>query len=360
MPQRKQLHSTEGRSHPNTVPCSVKEIQRLTSNSVLVTFDPGAALPRFRHTPGQRITFCLPLESGSCYRSYNLVNHPGSLPQVAVKQVSKGGGSQYLNQHLQPGDVLNVAPPEGHLYNPEIDHTAHHILLFAAGSGITPLISVARHALSARPDHKVTLIYANSSARNIMLRDKLEDMAGSARFEVFHILGDGATGEDLSTGRLDQAKLNRLLTQFRDDSLPEVAFQSGPSGFMNLIGEVLGQQNRELPLFSYSFLEQPFRHQDDQLTSEALSNLTVSIGGITREIQDVPRGQTLLEAADNAGIAMPANCRSGICHRCKARLISGHTVGMPGSTSVGRPLPKEWILCCQQRPGSDLVEISLD
>ena len=360
MPQRKQLHSTRGRSHPNTVPCAVKDIQKLTSNSVLVTFDPGVALPRFRHAPGQRITFCLPLESGSCYRSYNLVNQPGSLPQVAVKQVSNGGGSQYLNEQLQPGDILNVAPPEGHLYNKDIDHTAHHILLFAAGSGITPLISIARHALSARPDHKVTLIYANSSARNIMLRSELEAMAESQRFEVFHILGDGATGEDLSTGRLDHAKLHRLMEQYRQDTLPEVAFQCGPSGFMGLIRDVLGRERGDMPLFSYSFLEQPFRHEEDQLTSTALSNLQISFGGTFREIQDVPRGKTLLEAADDAGIAMPANCRSGICHRCKAKLISGHTVGMPGAAASGRSVPKGWILCCQQRPGSDWVEISLD
>ena len=343
---------------PPTHPCTVRDVRRLTPKSVLVTLDPGEFLPLYAHKPGQRVTFCLKLEGRTCFRSYNLVNFAGSLPQVAVKQVARGGASEFFTEDLQPGDTLNVTVPEGHLYDEAIDYSAHHLLLFAAGSGITPLLSVARHALRARPDHTVTLLYANSVAREIMFQHELDEMAQSKRFSVFHILGDGATGEDLTTGRLDHAKLQRLLEDFRQVKGAERAFLSGPEGFMDLVQEVATLHAPDLAVERFSFMQQPFLHPEDTAEKGGTTRLRITIGGITREIK-ASRSDTILEAADAAGLAMPANCRSGICHRCKARLIAGHTVGR--STQVpGKDVPKGAILCCQQRPASDALEVEMD
>ncbi len=358
MPQREHLGLNAGPFLPSTVPCTVRSVRRCTPSSVTVTLDPGPALPRFVHSPGQRVTFCLRLEGGTCFRSYNLVNATGQLPQVAIKKVAEGGGSAMFNEELQPGDVLNVVPPSGHLYDVQLDHVARHFLLFAAGSGITPIISVARHALKARPDHRITLLYANSSAHDIMMRDELDSMAESDRFNVFHILGDGATGEDLSTGRLDHAKLQRLLEQFRSIDLPETSFLSGPSGFMELVDDVASRQPQPLRTTRYSFMQQPHLHPEDHRLVEAKSDIVITINGQTRTIPQASRRDTLLHIADEAGIAMPANCRSGICHRCRAKLISGHTVRKGAQN--GRPVAKGWILCCQERPGSSSVEIEMD
>lgn len=358
MPQRAHIQHADSGKMPKTLPCAVRDVRRLTSKSVLVTLDPGDHLPLFSHKPGQRVTFCLNLEGRTCFRSYNLVNEVGRLPQVAVKQVARGGASEFFTEELQPGDVLNVAAPEGHLYDEKIDHRAHHLLLFAAGSGITPLISVAKHALRSRPDHRITLLYANSATRDIMFQQELDDMARSSRFNVFHILGDGATGEDLSTGRLDHAKLQRLLEDFHQDTLPEVAFVSGPAGFMDLVDEAAMRHTPSLTPLRFSFMQQPFLHPEDNVGSGPTSTLTVTVGGMTHVI-DATRCNTILETADAAGLSMPANCRSGICHRCKGRLISGQTVGR--TTKVpGKEVPKGYILCCQQRPASDDVEIALD
>lgn len=358
MPQSAHLSPAPEAWTPQTVLCKVHAVRRMTPKSVQVTFDPGAALARFRHEPGQRITLCMALNGETCYRSYNLINEPGALPRVAVKQVSEGGGSQLINERLEPGDVVEVVPPVGGILNDRLDHTAHHFLLFAAGSGITPLFSLARHALVARPDHRVTLIYANSSARDIMMQEELEQLAGSPRLEVYHILGDGATGEDLSTGRLDHAKLHRLMEQFRRTDMPEQAFLSGPPGFMDMVKDIVAGLDRPLPITGYSFMDQPFVHPEDSRIGRRTSRVTVTLQGQTRTLEDVPRHQTLLEAADAAGMAMPANCRSGICHRCKARLISGYTTTIPGSHGT-RTVEEGWVLCCRQRPASDDVEIEM-
>ena len=358
MAQFEHLGTGKGDLLPKTVPCKVRSVRRGTPTSVTVTLDPGPALPRFLHAPGQRITFCLQLAGGTCFRSYNLVNELGDLPRVAIKKVAEGGGSAMFNEVLQPGDVLNVVPPNGHLYDTQLDHAARHFLLFAAGSGITPIISVAKHALKARPDHRITLLYANSSAHDIMMRDELDVMAESERFDVFHILGDGATGEDLSTGRLDHAKLHRLLEQFRSVDLPEISFQSGPTGFMELVDDVAKRQSSPLRTTRYSFMQQPHLHPEDHRLDEATSDIILTINGQTREIKGASRRDTLLQTADEAGLAMPANCRSGICHRCKAKLISGHTVR--SGPQSGRQVRKGWILCCQERPGSSSVEIEME
>lgn len=356
--------SSENKSHkkdsgrPEMVGCTVENVRRMTPTSVLVTLNPGEHLPRFSHKPGQRVTFCLELGDAPAYRSYNLVNSPGELPCIAVKNVATGGGSEFFNENVEAGDSVRVSIPDGDIYDLATDHTAHHIMLFAAGSGITPLISIANHALTARPDHKVTLIYANSSARDIMMQSKLEEMAQSNRFEVFHVLGDGATGEDLSTGRLDGTKLQHLLGQFRRDDIPEMGFLSGPAGFMELVLEVTQQQEKPLPVVPYSFQRQPYLNPENHGHGSGTSTVQLSVNGLIREIK-APWHQTLLKSADAAGIAMPANCRSGICHRCKARLVAGHTTG--GSSPIpGKKVPEGWILCCQQRPGSDRIEIEMD
>jgi len=358
MPQSEHLLRKGITGQPDLIRCKVADVKRMTPSSVLITLDPGSHLPRFSHRPGQRVTFCLDVGGNPMFRSYNLVNAPGELPRIAVKKVASGGSAQFFNDSIQAGDHLRVSLPDGQLYDPSTDHKAHHLMLFAAGSGITPLISIAEHALRARPDHKITLIYANSSSRHIMLQERLDEMAQSRRLEVFHVLGDGSTGEDLSSGRLDGYKLQRLLGQFRNDGMPDVAFLSGPSGFMDLVKGVIQQQRKPLPFISYSFQRQPYLHPEDKGQSAGPSVMRISIHGRTREIP-APWNQTLLQSADDAGIAMPANCRSGICHRCKARLISGHATG--GETQVSpKPIPKGWILCCQQRPGSDRIEIEMD
>ncbi len=348
--------STAASAPLKTHPCHVQQVRRLTSESVLVTLDPGDALPAFRHEPGQQVTFCLTLSERTCYRSYNLVNSPEGLPQVAVKQVARGGASQFFTRELKPGDVLQVAPPEGDLYPARLDDAPHHMLLFAAGSGITPLYSVARHALRARPDHRVTLFYANRSTRHIMFRRELDQLAVSPRLEVFHILGDGGTGDANSSGRLDADRVAGLLAQFGHPNMDECAFVSGPEGFKEAVFAGLRDAAPMLEVRDFCFGRQPHRHPEDPTDHRHGVNIHIVKDGTTRHIQGVPRHLTLLEAADRAGVEVPAECRGGICHRCKAKLLDGRTVS--GPRELQRTPPAGYILCCQERPASD--EITLD
>lgn len=343
---------------PQTHPCTVREVRRLTPDSVLVTLDPGDRLDRFRHRPGQRVTFCLDLQDRTCFRSYNLVNPAGKLPQVAVKKVTRGGAAEHFNDLLRIGDVLNVVPPEGTLYPEHLDRQARHLILFAAGSGITPIFSIAQHALKARPDHHVTLFYANSSTRDIMFAKELEALANSARMEVFHILGDGGTGEDDSSGRLTSPRVAKLMNQYGGGDLPEHAFLCGPQGFMDSVEAGLQTAQRPITYSRYSFIHQPHLHPADPGVDTLTSTVTVQTKTRTKVLEEVPRHLTLLEAADQAGVDMPADCRSGICHRCKARLVAGRTVAKPDRTG-SKPLADGWILCCQERPASSQLDIEL-
>ena len=343
---------------PQTHPCTVREVRRLTPDSVLVTLDPGDRLDRFRHRPGQRVTFCLDLQDRTCFRSYNLVNPAGKLPQVAVKKVARGGAAEHFNDLLRIGDVLNVVPPEGTLYPDHLDRQARHLILFAAGSGITPIFSMAQHALKARPDHHVTLFYANSSTRDIMFAKELEALANSSRMEVFHILGDGGTAEDDSSGRLTGPRVAKLMDQYGGGDLPEHAFLCGPLGFMDSVEAGLQTAQRPIAYSRYSFIHQPHLHPADPGVDTLTSTVTVQTKAGTKVLEEVPRHLTLLEAADQAGVDMPADCRSGICHRCKVRLVAGRTVAKPDRTG-SKPLANGWILCCQERPASGQLDIEL-
>lgn len=343
----------------HTFPCEVRQIQRLTPKSVLVTLDPGVERSRFQHQPGQRLTFCLNVGDRTCYRSYNLVNAPDTLPQVAVKRVTDGGAAQWFNEDLRVGDTLMVAPPEGEVYPATLDDAGHHFLLFAAGSGITPLFSILRHALHARSDHKVTLFYSNRSTRDIMFRQELDELASSSRLNVFHILGDGGTGDDLSSGRLNPKKVSQLLEQFRTDHGPEHAFVSGPVGFQQTINTAISGAYPRLPLTGYSFGVQPHCHPDEAGHPQKTSTIIILKKGEEKRLEGAPKHMTLLEAADQSGIDMPADCRGGICHRCKAKLVAGRTTSMPASQGKRTP-PVGYILCCQERPASDEVVLEFD
>ena len=341
---------------PDTHPCRVQNVRRLTQDSILITLNPDEALEEFRHRPGQRVTFCLNLQDRTCFRSYNLVNVPGELPQIAVKKVARGGVAEHFNDVLRIGDVLNVMPPEGTLYPDHVDSEAHHLILFAAGSGITPIYSIARHALRNRPDHHVTLFYANSSTRDIMFAKELEELAQSSRMEVFHILGDGGTGEDASSGRLNGPRVSKLMKQYGGVDLPEHAFISGPNGFMNAVEIGLRETTRTIPYSRYSFAHQPYLHPEDAGVNQSISQLHIHSEGESRTLKNAPRHLTILEAADQAGLDMPADCRSGICHRCKAKLLKGRTVSKPDKMG-GKSLAPGWILCCQERPASPEIDV---
>ena len=343
---------------PQPHPCTVREVRRLTPDSVLVTLDPGDRLDRFRHRPGQRVPFCLDLQDRTCFRSYNLVNPAGKLPQVAVKKVTRGGAAEHFNDLLRIGDVLNVVPPEGTLYPEHLDRQARPLILFAAGSGITPIFSIAQHALKARPAPHVTLFCANSSTRDIMFAKELEALANSARMEVFHILGDGGTGEDDSSGRLTGPRVAKLMDQYGGGDLPEHAFLCGPQGFMDSVEAGLQTAQRPITYSRYSFIHQPHLHPADPGVDNLTSTVTVQTKTGTKVLEEVARHLTLLEAADQAGVDMPADCRSGICHRCKARLVAGRTVAKSDRTG-SKPLADGWILCCQKRPASSQLDIEL-
>jgi ring-1,2-phenylacetyl-CoA epoxidase subunit PaaE len=249
-------------------------------------------------------------------------------------------------------------PPEGTLYPEHLDRQARHLILFAAGSGITPVFSIAQHALKARPDHHVTLFYANSSTRDIMFAKELEALANSARMEVFHILGDGGTGEDDSSGRLTGPRVAKLMDQYGGGDLPEHAFLCGPQGFMDSVEVGLQTAQRPITYSRYSFIHQPHLHPADPGVDTLTSTVTVQTKTGTKVLEEVPRHLTLLEVADQAGVDMPADCRSGICHRCKARLVAGRTVAKPDRTG-SKPLADGWILCCQERPASGHLDIEL-
>jgi len=348
-------------SAPKMWSCTVRSAERLTPDSVLLTLDPGEHRERFNATPGQKLTFCLDISGQSCYRNYNLVNPVGELPQIAVKHVSDGGAAEYMNTTVRTGDVLQVAPPEGDFYPPALDKTAHHFLLFAAGSGITPLISIVQHALKARPDNKVTLFYANSSSRQIMFREKLDVLAQSSRLDVYHILGDGATGEDLSSGRLNPSKVGRLLAQYRSHQLPEQAFISGPTGFTNAVQNGIEVEAHPLDFASYSF-ERANRDSEQLSTPSQSTEVHLTVGGVARSIPKASQNLTLLESADLAGLDMPADCRSGICHRCKARIVSGRTTPLSTQNlgTQSKRIPPGYILCCQQKPDGPKLELEMD
>ena len=199
-------------------PLTVTEVARDTSDSVVVTLRPEDA-GAFQFIQGQYLTFRRDFGGQEVRRSYSICAglDDGAL-RVGIKRVAGGAFSTWANTDLKPGDVLDAMPPQGTFHTPLAPDAARHYLMFAAGSGITPILSIIRTVLAREPKSRVTLVYANRRIASIMFRGELDDLKDQylSRLSVLHVLGQDAQEIDLFTGRLDTAKLERLFTQWID------------------------------------------------------------------------------------------------------------------------------------------------
>ena len=212
---------------PTTI--TVQRVERLSPKAVRVTLDPGPNAHLWPHTPGGYLTFCLPCGDPVLHRSYSLVQGPQDrLPQVVVKETGSSFGSAFINREFIEGMQLMAYPPQGRLFPQDWNDTAHHFVMFAAGTGITPLYSVLQHVMESKHDHEVSLFYGNSSLTDILLREELEEWACHPRVTVRHILSDGSLDDELYNGRITASKA-MLLCDAVDTALPKKVLLSGPA-----------------------------------------------------------------------------------------------------------------------------------
>ena len=330
----------------------VVEVVAQTAEACSVVLEPPAdSAERFRYKPGQFVTLRLPCADGSVARCYSLCSSPHVDSQlcIAVKRVATGIGSNWINDVLRPGDLLDCLPPAGAFTPKSLDGD---FLLFAGGSGITPVLSILKSVL-AEGSGKVVLVYANQHENAVIFAADLRALAADYpdRLHVIHWL-------ESVQGLPSHAQLSALAAPYTEFT----SFVCGPSPFMESVTHVLRElhvppSRIHIERFQ-SLAEDPFEAitpapaQADGQTSA----LTVDLDGQTHHF-DWPTQTKLLDLLLEKGLDAPFSCRQGACSACACILNSGEVKMIKNEILDRADLDEGYVLACQSLPVSDEVSI---
>ncbi|CAL9613576.1 1,2-phenylacetyl-CoA epoxidase, subunit E [Nocardiopsis dassonvillei] len=343
----------------------VAAVEKLCDDAVAVTFDvPDHLAGEFAFAPGQSLTLRRRVDGTEERRSYSICSPAGEAPRVGVRLVADGLFSTWLVEEVRPGDEVEVGAPTGR-FCPDLSTAARHVMV-AAGSGITPMLSMAA-SLLRRTDSHVTLLYGNRRSDTVMFADELADLkdAFGHRFELVHVLSREPREAELFTGRLDGAKLEALLDTIVAADAVDHWWLCGPFGMVTDARRVLGE--RGVPaervhqeLFFVEGAEPPpqARHEDPEVEGPA-SEVTVVLDGRTTTLT-LPRGVPVLDSAQRYRPDLPFACKGGVCGTCRVKVCDGEVRMLRNYALDEAEVAAGYALSCQALPETDTVTVDFD
>ncbi len=340
-------------------PLRVAAIERLCDDAVAVTFDVPADLAGiYAFRPGQSLT----VRRADERRTYSICAPAGAAPRIGVREVPGGLVSSWLVHDLRPGDEVDVAPPSG-TFTPDLDAAGRHVLI-AAGSGITPVLSIAASLLQ-HPDAQVSVLYGNRRADTVMFAEELADLKDThpSRLELVHLLSREAREVDLLTGRLDAAKLRTLLPLLIDVADVDHWWLCGPFGMVTDATGVLGDFGVEPARIHRELFwvdeAPPELIRAERTPDGPASEVTVILDGRSTTVS-VATGYTVLEGAQRSRPDLPFACKGGVCGTCRARLVEGDVVMRRNFALEANEIAAGFVLTCQSTPTSEKVVVDFD
>jgi ring-1,2-phenylacetyl-CoA epoxidase subunit PaaE len=344
-------------------PLRVTQVQRLCEDAVAVTLDvPDDLADDYAFRPGQSLTVRRMVAGREERRSYSICAPVGSPLQLGVREVPDGLFSTWLVREIQPGDEMEVLPPTGN-FTPELSEPAHHVLI-AAGSGITPVLSIAGSVL-ADPDSHATILYGNRRTDTVMFVDELADLkdAYGAQLELVHVLSREPREAELLTGRLDAAKLRELLRWLVPVAEVHHWWLCGPFGMISDAVTVLEEfgvpSNRvHRELFYVDEPPEPVHHADAVIEGPS-SEVTVRLDGRSTVVS-VARNTTVLDGAQRVRSDLPFACKGGVCGTCRAQVLDGEVAMRRNFALEQAELDAGFVLTCQALPLTDEVTVDYD
>jgi ring-1,2-phenylacetyl-CoA epoxidase subunit PaaE len=342
----------------------VADVERLTDDAVAVTFEvPPALAETYEFLPGQSLTLRRIIGSREERRSYSICAPAGQPPRVGVREVPDGLFSQWLTGEVRAGDEIEVLPPTGR-FTPDVAVAGHHVLI-AAGSGITPVLSIAASVLT-NPDSQVTLLYGNRRTDTVMFAEDLADLkdAYNTRLDLVHVLSREPREAELFSGRLDGEKLRKLLPALIDVESVDHWWLCGPFGMVIDAQAVLDQfgvdpSRVHQELFYVDDLPPPpVRHEDAGIEGPS-SEVLIVLDGRSTPIT-IAREMTVLDGAQRVRPDLPFACKGGVCGTCRAKVTSGEVNLRRNYALDQSELDAGFVLTCQSLPVSDKVTVDYD
>ncbi len=350
----------------------VRDVRKELPDCVSVAFDITPEMAEaFRFRAGQYLTLRTTIDGEEVRRSYSICSAPvnGEL-RVAIKQVADGRFSSWANTALRKGDTLEVLPPDGRFTVRHPQKFRKQYLAVAAGSGITPILSLLTEVLHTEPDSEFTLIYGNRTRGSILFRETLEGLKNQfmQRLRIYHVLSREAMDVPLFNGRIDGHKMQDFLGSLIQPEQIDEAFVCGPEDMILSVRETL--QNAGLPddrihfeLFTASGSAAVRRQKVSVLSqedAEVKSRVRITLDGITTEMELAYGGDSILDAALKSGADLPYACKGGVCATCRAKLTDGE-VEMDLNYGLEKDeIAKGFVLTCQSHPRTPFVAVDFD
>jgi ring-1,2-phenylacetyl-CoA epoxidase subunit PaaE len=348
----------------------VKRVKKETPDCVSIVFDiPQELQEKFFYKHGQHLTMRTFINGEEVRRSYSLCSSPLDKEwRVAVKKAEGGSFSSYANTVLKTGDLLEVMPPLGHFYT-EVDpaHKKSYVA-FAAGSGITPVLSIIKTVLTTELNSSITLVYGNRNRSSIIFREQLEALKNKYidRFSLIHVLSREMTDAAVNHGRIDAAKCALLFQKVVDIHADEF-FICGPEEMIFTVKGFLQEQGVEEKKIHFELFTTPGINQKIKTKpkkpgagEKTKSSVTVKQDGIIFGFDVDYDGDAILDAALKQGADLPYSCKGGMCCTCKAKLLEGEVEMDVHYGLEAEEIKQGFILTCQSHPKTEKLVIDFD
>ena len=348
----------------------VANIYKETEDTSVVTFKiPLELHDEFKFRQGQHLTLKAIIDGEDVRRSYSLCSSPlDNKWQVAVKQIPEGKFSTYINEKLKVGDDLEVMAPSG-TFGVEVNNEKpKNYLFFAAGSGVTPVLSMVKAHLASEPNATCKLFYVNKTAKSIIFKEELEQLRNAyfGRFEIYYFLTKERRDIELFNGRFDDEKMQVLTKTFIDIPDTSEVFLCGPEKMVNYVSEYLVNAGLPKELIHFELFVTGLSEEDikraERLSQQNVEGIEVTIvdGGKEFSFTMTKDYDNILDAALGAGADLPFACKGGVCSTCKCRVIEGSVEMKVNYALDEKEVSQQLVLSCQAVPTAEKVVVDFD
>lgn len=350
-------------------PLTVKDIRRETADCVSVSFIvPPALEEAFRFRQGQSLTLRKIFDGEEIRRSYSICSSPlDNELRVAIKKVKGGLFSSWANTELQAGEVVEVMPPSGTFFTELNAANTKSYVAFAAGSGITPVISLIKTTLHTEPNSRFTLVFGNKNHTSIIFKEALEALKDKFidRFTLYHVLSREHMEAEINHGRIDTEKCKQLTRLIKLESVDDF-FICGPEAMIFCVKDFLETQGIDKKKIHFELFTTPMRRGKVRAVESAgkqsgeTSTVTVKVDGRSFDFSLDYESNNILDAALAEGADLPYACKGGVCTTCKAKLVKGKVEMEVNYGLEPDEVEAGFILTCQSHPRTEKVMVDFD
>jgi len=347
------------------IPLTIKSIQPQTEQAICIAFDLAPEqLDTFQYQPGQHLTIRHLTDDGELRRCYSICSDTQEDMSIAIKKIDQGQFSTWANAHLKAGDVLEVMPPQGVFFQKAAKAGGQNYLGFAAGSGITPILSIVKSVLNRQAEATFTLVYGNRSWKQTMFSEQIMDLKDrfKERLQLVNIFSRELNDSDIFNGRIDADKLQQLFQANLISAEADHCFACGPEEMMTAVETVLptwGIQRSKIHTERFNTGTAP-KATARQMENRSEERVNIILDGRELIVEVSKQDDSILDAALRAGADLPYACKGGVCATCKCKVLEGQVEMAVNYSLEEDEIQKGYVLSCQARPTTANVRLSFD